>query len=101
MGLKVKSKPASRINEKVKEPEDYKVILLNDNYTTMDFVVLVLMDIFHKNEAEANRIMLNVHKKGKGVAGVYTFDIAVTKTEHVHAIAKDMGFPLRCIIEPA
>jgi ATP-dependent Clp protease adaptor protein ClpS len=87
--------------EHFKEPEEYRVILLNDHFTTMDFVVEVLMVIFHKNLEDANRIMLDVHKKGKGIVGVYTWDIAVTKSEQVHQAARENEFPLRCIVEPA
>jgi len=94
-------KPSTKTEEKYKEPEDFRVILLNDNYTTMEFVVAVLMEIFHKDEADANRIMLDVHKKGKGIVGVYTWDIASTKTEQVHLVARAYEYPLRCIIEPA
>jgi ATP-dependent Clp protease adaptor protein ClpS len=101
MGTQIKDKPASKTNEKYKEPESFRVILLNDNYTTMDFVVEVLMVIFHKNPEDAFRIMLDVHRKGKGIVGVFTWDIAATKTEQVHAAAKANEFPLRCIVEPA
>ena len=76
------------------------MILLNDHYTTMDFVVEILMTIFHKGIEDASRIMLDVHKKGKGIVGIYTWDIAITKTEQVHAAAKASSFPLKCIIEP-
>jgi len=94
-------KPSTKTEENFKEPEDYMVILLNDNYTTMEFVVAVLIEIFHKDIADANRIMLDVHKKGKGVVGVYTWDIAATKTEQVHLVARAHEYPLRCVIEPA
>lgn len=77
------------------------MILLNDDFTTMEFVVEVLMSIFHKNTDDALRIMLDVHKKGKGVVGIYTWDIAVTKAEQVHAAADANEFPLRCIVELA
>jgi len=90
-----------RDEEKLKEPRDYVVILLNDDYTSMDFVVEVLELIFHKSEEEATRIMLNIHHKGRGVVGVYTWDIANTKAYQVHAIAKDHGYPLHCIVEEA
>ena len=98
---RVKDKPASKSTEKFKEPDLFKVILLNDNYTTMDFVIEVLVVIFQKDMLDAHRIMLDVHKKGKGVVGVYTWDIAATKAEQVHAAAEANEFPLRCIIEPA
>jgi len=100
MEPRIKNKTASKNNEKYKEPEEFKVILLNDHYTTMEFVVAVLVEIFHKNAADANRIMLDVHKKGKGVVGVYLWDIAVTKSEQVHAAARANEFPLRCVVEP-
>ncbi|MDR1904544.1 MAG: ATP-dependent Clp protease adapter ClpS [Treponema sp.] len=85
--------------EKLKEPDDYRVVLLNDNYTTMDFVVEILMSIFHKNEEDAERIMLDVHRKGRGIVGVYTLDIAQTKANQVHMLAREREFPLRCIVE--
>ncbi|MDR2629642.1 MAG: ATP-dependent Clp protease adaptor ClpS [Spirochaetaceae bacterium] len=85
--------------EKTKEPEEFRVILLNDHYTTMDFVVDVLVLVFHKNESDANQIMLDVHRKGRGIVGVYPWDIAQTKTDQVHALAREHEFPLRCIIE--
>jgi len=100
MEPRIKNRPASKNNEKYKEPEEFKVILLNDHYTTMEFVVSVLVEIFHKDAADAHRIMLDVHKKGKGVVGVYLWDIAVTKTEQVHAAARASEFPLRCVVEP-
>ncbi|GHV18113.1 ATP-dependent Clp protease adapter protein ClpS [Spirochaetia bacterium] len=95
------TKFATKQKHRLKEPEEYRVILLNDHYTTMDFVVEVLMVIFHKSEEEANRIMLDVHRKGKGIVGVYPWDIAQTKTNQVHAAAREHAFPLRCIIERA
>ena len=91
----------TRDEEKLKEPKDYMVILLNDNYTTKKFVVEILKLVFHKNPEEATRIMLNVHHKGRGVVGVYTWDIAQTKANQVHAIAKEHEYPLRCIVEEA
>jgi ATP-dependent Clp protease adaptor protein ClpS len=90
-----------RDEEEIKEPEDYVVILLNDDYTTRDFVVEILRLIFHKNPEEANRIMLNVHHKGRGIVGIYTWDIANTKACQVHAMAKESNYPLRCVLEEA
>jgi len=81
------------------EPDEYRVILLNDDFTTMDFVVAVLMSVFHKNIIESTKIMLDVHKKGRGVVGAYTYDIALTKINRVHSLAKENGFPLKCIME--
>ena len=77
-------------------PRPFEVILHNDNYTTMDFVVLVLKQIFNKPEQEAELIMLDVHKKGKGICGVYIYDVAVTKVKQVHRFARENEFPLRC-----
>ncbi|MCP3955424.1 MAG: ATP-dependent Clp protease adapter ClpS [Desulfobacterales bacterium] len=85
--------------KKVKEPSMYRVLLHNDDYTTMEFVVEILIHIFRKTIEEATRIMLNVHEKGIGVCGVYTYEVAETKVDSVHGIAKDHGFPLRCSME--
>jgi ATP-dependent Clp protease adaptor protein ClpS len=87
--------------EKVKEPEEYRVILLNDNYTTMEFVVEVLIVVFHKQREDAVKVMLDVHQKGKGTVGVYPYDIAQTKANQVHALARQYEFPLKCIVEQA
>jgi len=84
---------------KLDEPRMYRVLLHNDHYTTMDFVVEVLMKIFHRPAAEATKIMLDVHKKGQGVCGVYIYDIAVTKVSQVHRTAKQRGFPLKSSYE--
>lgn len=82
-----------------KEPEEYRVFLLNDDFTTMEFVVSVLMTIFHKSLPEATKIMIDVHRKGRGVVGEYSYDIAATKINQVHLLARQMGFPLRCAME--
>jgi ATP-dependent Clp protease adaptor protein ClpS len=82
--------------QKIEEPPLYEVLLLNDDYTTMDFVIAVLEVIFHKNEMQATEIMLSVHKKGVGVAGVYSRDLAETKVAMVHDWAQQEGHPLRC-----
>ncbi len=87
--------------KEVDEPDMYKVVLHNDHYTTKDFVVEVIQKVFHKPVIEATKIMLHVHKSGKGVAGVYTFDIAHTKTAQVHQLAREREFPLKCSVEPA
>ena len=90
---------AEKNKRKLREPDGYQVILLNDNYTTMDFVVVVLMEVFHKEEEEAKRIMLDVHYKGKGTVGLYSWDIAQTKVNQVHSLARKSQFPLKCIVE--
>ncbi len=83
----------------VKYPKKYKVLILNDDYTSMDFVIDILITVFHKSYKEAENIMLDVHKKEKGICGVYTHEIAETKVLIVHKKAKDSGFPLQCILE--
>ena len=97
----VKEKTSDKQKEKLQEPFEYYVILLNDHYTTMEFVVDVLKVFFQKDEVEANRIMLDVHQKGKGIVGAYPWDIAVTKVMQVHSAACEAGFPLKCIVEQA
>jgi len=89
-----------RTRQETKRPELYKVLLLNDDYTTMDFVVEVLETIFNKQPAEAFRIMMMVHTQGKGLCGVYPYEIAETKVEAVINRARDNGFPLKAAMEP-
>lgn len=86
---------------KLKEPRKFAVLLHNDNYTTMEFVVEILRRYFHRTEEEATQIMLQVHEKGKGIAGIYSHDIAETKVMQVQGYARSKGFPLMCTIEPA
>jgi ATP-dependent Clp protease adaptor protein ClpS len=100
MDYRLLTRANEKIGPKFKEPQEYRVILLNDHFTTMDFVIDVLIAIFHKNPEDANKIMLDVHKRGKGHVGQYPWDIAVTKAEQVHAAARKQEFPLRCIVEP-
>ncbi|WP_319562006.1 ATP-dependent Clp protease adapter ClpS [Marispirochaeta sp.] len=95
------SEVVEKSDQRLKEPEMYKVVLHNDHYTTMEFVVEILMVVFHKEVPEATRIMMDVHKKGRGVVGVYTYDVAATRATRVHHIAKEREYPLRCTIEPA
>jgi ATP-dependent Clp protease adaptor protein ClpS len=89
-----------RTNQETKKPELYKVVLLNDDYTTMEFVVQVLESIFHKQPAEAFRIMMMVHTQGKGLCGVYPHEVAETKVQAVLDAAREHGFPLRAAMEP-
>lgn len=86
--------------EKLQKPPLYKVLFHNDNYTTMEFVVLVLREIFNKSESDAVSIMLNVHRNGFGVAGVYTYDVAQTKLRKTEAAARAHEYPLRLTLEP-
>jgi len=83
------------------EPPMFKVLLHNDDYTSMEFVILILVGVFHKTAPEATRIMLNVHEQGIGIAGVYTREICETKIEQVHSLARQKEFPLRCSMEKA
>lgn len=77
----------------------YRVLLHNDDYTTMEFVVDILTHVFHKTIEGASRIMLNVHERGIGICGVYTYEVAETKVDTVHNLARDHGFPLKCSME--
>jgi len=86
-------------DQEIREPNMYRVILHNDDYSTMDFVIEVLISIFHKPAADATRIMVDVHKKGMGICGVYTYDIAATRVARVHQLAKKREFPLKCSLE--
>jgi ATP-dependent Clp protease adaptor protein ClpS len=90
-----------RVVPKKDVPELFKVILMNDDYSTMDFVMHVLETVFQKSPAESYRIMMQVHQQGSGVAGIYPWEVAETKVETVTAMAKDAGFPLRAVTEPA
>lgn len=87
--------------QRTKEPDMYKVVLLNDDYTSMEFVVLVLETVFHKDGPEAQRVMLAVHQQGAGIAGIYSKEIAETKIAVVHHLARQNQFPLKCTLEPA
>jgi ATP-dependent Clp protease adaptor protein ClpS len=90
-----------RVAPKAQEPTRYRVVLLNDNYTTMEFVVVVLEDVFRKSPAEAYQIMMQVHLQGRGIAGVYPWEEAETKVETVQSMARQAGFPLRATLEEA
>lgn len=83
----------------LKYPKRYKVFILNDDYTSMDFVIDILMTIFHKSYEESEAIMLEVHKKERGLCGVYTHEIAETKVMQVQKKARDSGFPLKSTME--
>jgi ATP-dependent Clp protease adaptor protein ClpS len=94
-----KSSVSTKEKVQTEEPPLYKVLLHNDDYTTMEFVVAVLENVFRKTNAEATRIMLSVHHEGVGIAGVYTKEIGETKVSIVHELAKTNNFPLRCSME--
>ena len=97
-GATTKTRPRTHL--KLTPPVLWKVILHNDDYTTQDFVVWVLVSVFRKAEAEAVQVMLDVHRRGKGVAGIYPYDIADTKAAQVKALAEAQEFPLLCTLEP-
>ncbi|MEN8190747.1 MAG: ATP-dependent Clp protease adapter ClpS [Thermodesulfobacteriota bacterium] len=90
---------ATKERLELQEPPLYKVLLHNDDYTSMEFVVAVLENVFNKSIAEATKIMMNVHQQGTGVAGVYTREVCETKIDQVHGLARKSDFPLRCSME--
>ena len=94
-GVVVKTRP------RTKKPAMYKVLMLNDDYTPMEFVVVVIQEFFHKDRETATQIMLKIHHDGRGVCGVYSKDVAGTKVELVLAAARRGGHPLQCIMESA
>lgn len=94
------TKVLERPREKMKKPPMYKVLLHNDDYTTMEFVVYVLRAVFFKPPAEADQIMMNVHRQGVGIAGIYPFEVAEAKVEKVTRLARARQFPLRLTLEP-
>ncbi len=100
-GDTVKDRVDPKLVPKNDEPTLYKVVLLNDDYSTMDFVIHVLEDVFQKSPAEAYRIMMQVHQLGSGVAGIHPWEVAETKVATVSAMAKQAGFPLRAVTEDA
>lgn len=99
MEPEVKKDISSDSELKNRQPPMYKVILHNDDYTTMDFVVEILMSVFGKSFEIATQIMLNVHEQGRGMCGIYTRDVAETKVNTVHNLAREREFPLKSTIE--
>ena len=95
----VEESVSSETDQEVDEPPMYKVMLLNDDYTTMEFVVEVLVYVFQKSAEQATQIMLDVHRSGVGVCGIYPLEIAETKVDTVLRLAQENGFPLKCIME--
>jgi ATP-dependent Clp protease adaptor protein ClpS len=91
---------ATEKKQQLKKPRMYNVLLHNDDYTTMEFVVMILQNVFRRSEREAVQIMLHVHKKGAGVAGTYSFEIAESKASKVMDVAREHEFPLRATVEP-
>lgn len=102
MGEKKGGLQGSVLSEEIvetKEPPQYKVLLHNDDYTSMEFVVSILENIFHKSRQDATKIMLHVHNDGVGIAGVYTREVCETKIAIVHELARKNEYPLRCSME--
>ena len=97
----VKEKTTSKTERDLSEPSNYRVYLLNDDYTTMDFVIEILMSVFSKSVADASMIMLKVHREGVGLCGAYILEVAETKVATVHSLARENGFPLKCSMEKA
>lgn len=89
----------ANIEEELREPPQFRVLLHNDDYTTMEFVVKVLILVFDKTESEATQVMLHVHNEGVGTCGIYTAELAETKVSLVHQMARKNGFPLKCTME--
>ena len=83
----------------LEEPKLYKVMLLNDDYTSMDFVIIILTQVFHQSSEQATAVMYKIHETGSGLCGVYTYEIAETKIAQVHSLAKEHKFPLRATME--
>ena len=94
-----KTSVVTKTRPKTKKPSLYKVLLLNDDYTPMEFVVLVLQRFFGKGQEEATRIMLHVHHKGVGICGVYTYEVAESKVTQVMDFSRQHGHPLQCTME--
>ena len=99
MPVQGETKEKTRIN--LREPKRYRVIMHNDDFTPMEFVVEILIDIFHKDLLEAERLMLMVHENGRAAVGSYSYDIAVTKVQTASGRAKEEGFPFRMTVEEA
>lgn len=98
------AKEQSQIRERqrtnLKEPRRYKVIIYNDDFTTMEFVVKILVQVFLKSETEAEALMLQVHHSDKAVVGIYSYDVATSKVRKATTMAREAGFPLRLTVEP-
>ncbi len=97
--MSVQSDLREQTNDRVREPAQYNVIMINDDFTTMQFVVSVLVEIFKKDEVTAEKLMLTVHKAGRAVVGTYPYDIAVSKVTRALKRAKEEGFPFRMTVE--
>ncbi|MCH5344570.1 MAG: ATP-dependent Clp protease adaptor ClpS [Acetatifactor sp.] len=99
--MSVQGETSEKIRIDIREPKHYQVIMHNDDFTSMEFVVEILIDIFRKDQIEAERLMIMVHESGKAAVGSYPYDIAVTKVQAATARAKEKGFPFRLTVEEA
>ena len=99
--MAISGQTKEKTKSRIKEPRQYNVIMLNDDFTTMEFVVSILVDIFHKDPVSAEAIMLGVHKNGQAVVGKYPYDIAITRVNSALSRAKSEGFPFRMTVEEA
>ena len=97
---KEQSQLRERQRTDIREPRRYKVIIYNDDFTTMEFVVMILQQVFFKSEEEAQALMLQVHHSDKAVVGIYSYDIALSKAQKATNMAREKGFPLRLTVEP-
>ena len=97
---KEQSATMERQRTDLKEPRRYKVTIYNDDFTTMEFVVMILTQVFFKSETEAEALMLQVHHSDKAVVGIYSYDVAVSKVRKATGMAREAGFPLRLTVEP-
>ena len=97
---KEQSQLRERQRTDIREPRRYKVIIYNDDFTTMEFVVMILQQVFFKSEEEAQALMLQVHHSDKAVVGIYSYDIALSKARKATSMAREKGFPLRLTVEP-
>ena len=97
--MSTKSSYKEKTDNKLREPKQFHVIMLNDDFTTMDFVVRILIEIFHKDKVTAETLMMKVHKEGRAVVGTYPYDIAVTKSNAAMEQARNEGFPFRLTVE--
>lgn len=97
---KEQSQLRERQRTDIREPRRYKVIIYNDDFTTMEFVVMILQQVFYKSEEEAQALMLQVHHSDKAVVGIYSYDIALSKAQKATSMAREKGFPLRLTVEP-
>ncbi|SFU83471.1 ATP-dependent Clp protease adaptor protein ClpS [Clostridium sp. DSM 8431] len=99
--MSIKDLTIEKTKTRLKEPKKYKVVMYNDDFTPMDFVVYILVNIFRKKHDDATNIMMKVHKEGSAVVGTYSYDIAVTKVEKANFLAKEEGFPFKIKVQEA